>query len=205
MLSDWELLAAWRDGDATAGGQLYERYFDGLCWFFRNKVADGVEDLVQATFMVCIESRDGFSERGSFRALLFSIARRKLVDQIRKGYRGQNKAEIGTMTVDSLAGSPSAVLTKRQEQQMLVHALRRIPLDSQILLELFYWEQLTGPELALALGIAEGTVRTRLRRSRALLTEALRSIEQSGERLESTLTNLDAWARSIRTDKAVEG
>ncbi len=204
MVSDWELLAAWRDGDTTSGGQLYERYFDGLCWFFRNKVADGVEDLVQSTFMACIESNAQPSDRGSFRGLLFTIARRKLVDQIRKGHRGQDKADIGMMTVDSLSSSPSAVLTQRQEQQMLVRALRRIPLDAQILLELFYWEQLTGPELAQTLGIAEGTVRTRLRRGRELLTEALRSIEASGQRLDSTLTNLDAWARSIRNGNTEE-
>ena len=52
-------------------------------------------------------------------------------------------------------------------------ALRRIPLELQVALELYYWEGMAGPELAAALDLPEGTVRTRLRRGRQLVREQL--------------------------------
>ena len=204
MATDLELLDAWRGGDQVAAKELFERHFDGLCWFFRNKVNEGVEDLVQATFLACIEARPNLRDNSSFRGLLFSIARRKLVDEIRKAQRGRHKADVETMAVDSLVGRPSAILTKKQEQKLLVHALRRIPLQHQMLLELYYWENLSGPELAKVLEIPEGTIRTRLRRGRTLLAEALESLEASPEAVQSTLTNLDDWARSVRPGAATE-
>ena len=44
--------------------------------------------------------------------------------------------------------------------------------ELQVALELHYWEDLSGPELAAVLEIPEGTVRSRLRRGRELLQEA---------------------------------
>ena len=80
----------------------------------------------------------------------------------------------------------------------MLHALRAIPIDLQIALELFYWEKLSAPELAEVLEIPEGTVRSRLRRAREALEQRLRALESSPERLASTLSNLEGWALSLR-------
>lgn len=71
----------------------------------------------------------------------------------------------------------------------MLRALRCIPLDHQILVEPFYWEGLTGPDLATVLEVPEGTVRTRLRRARALLAEKIEELADS--------PNLEDWARHI--------
>ena len=39
MSTDFELLDAWRGGDRVAGNELFERYFDAVFRFFRNKVS----------------------------------------------------------------------------------------------------------------------------------------------------------------------
>src|SRR5690606_10349004 len=57
---DLELLAAWRDGDAAAGGRLFRRHFDTLFRFFSTKLDGPVEDLVQDTFLGCVRGRDRF-------------------------------------------------------------------------------------------------------------------------------------------------
>jgi RNA polymerase sigma-70 factor (ECF subfamily) len=83
----------------------------------------------------------------------------------------------------------------------LLHALRRLPMDHQITLELYYWENLSGSELAEVLEVPEGTVRGRIRRAKTLLEASLAELAESPQQLESTVANLEGWALSLR-DKA---
>ena len=90
------------------------------------------------------------------------------------------------------------MLAGTQEQRLLLEGLRRTPLDSQVVLELYYWERLSGRELGEVLGIPEDTARSRIRRAKDLLHRALRSIEESPEVLQSTMEDLEGWAAKIR-------
>jgi RNA polymerase sigma factor (sigma-70 family) len=82
--TDLELLASWRDGDTKAGNALFDRYFDALFRFFRNKVQEGAEDLVQQTFLALVQSRDRFRGDSSFRTYLFTAARSKLYNYLER-------------------------------------------------------------------------------------------------------------------------
>jgi hypothetical protein len=55
--SDLALLEAWRGGDDVAGNRLVRRHFSTISRFFRNKVPDQRADLMQRTFLACVESR----------------------------------------------------------------------------------------------------------------------------------------------------
>ena len=55
MSTDLDLLQAWNDGDPGAGSRLLERHFDPLCRFFRNKVGEDAEELIQSTFLAATE------------------------------------------------------------------------------------------------------------------------------------------------------
>ena len=94
--------------------------------------------------------------------------------------------------------SPTQVLAARQEQRLLLLALRRLPVDHQVALELHYWEGLTAAEIGAVLDLPLGTAKTRIRRGRALLEVQLRGIADSPELLHSTLANLEGWARQLR-------
>lgn len=54
--TDDALIAAWAAGSAEAGAQLYDRYFDSVVRFFRNKTPH-YDDLVQRTFLGALEGR----------------------------------------------------------------------------------------------------------------------------------------------------
>ena len=197
--ADLELLAAWRKGDAKAGNDLVKRHFGDLYGFFRNKLDGDVDDLIQSTFLACVESRDRFREESSFRTYLFTIARHELYAAFRK--RGQAKADFATQSVDDLLGPQAAVSTvlqARAERVLLLRALRRVPLDDQIALELYYWKGLKGREVAEVLGQPENTVRTRLRRARQRLEEEVRLLSNDAGLLESTIDNFERWASSLR-------
>lgn len=172
--------------------------------FFRNKLGGDIDDLIQRVFLACVESRDAFRKEASFRTYLFAVARNELHGHFRRERR-EARLDFGELSVEDLGPSPSQLVAHREEQRLLLRALRMIPLDYQIALELFYWEQLTGPELAAVLDIPEGTGRTRLRRARIALAERLTRLVNSPEALRSTTDDLDRWAASLRDCLAAEG
>lgn len=63
---------------------------------------------------------------------------------------------------------------------------------------LYMWEGLTATELGALFDIGEEAARSRLRRSRAKLKEIMEGIAESPALLESTLSDLEAWAGQIR-------
>jgi RNA polymerase sigma-70 factor (ECF subfamily) len=195
--SDFELLDSWRAGNREAGNALFDRYFDAVFRFFRNKVSDGAEDLVQQTFLACVQSREHFRKEASFRTYLFTAARSKLYNYLER--RGREGAiDWGVTSCADLGVSPSGLLAQGQEQRLLLQALRRLPVDLQVALELYYFEQVRGPELAEVLAVPEGTVRSRLRRGREILREQLIALAASPADVESTMSNLDDWAAAVR-------
>lgn len=193
---DVALVLAWREGDKEAGRELLERHFVGVFAFFRDKVPEAASDLAQQTFLGAVEARDRFDATRSFKAYLFGIARNHLLMHFRARYRGTDP--LGEKSVEALTRSPSAVWAEHEQHRLLLHALRRLPLDHQIAIELFYWEGLRGAEIAEVLGVPPGTVRSRLTRAREALRDELQLLEASPGIVQSTLTGLEHWARSLR-------
>lgn len=198
MTDDADLLAAWRAGDARAGETLFERHVPSVIRFFRNKIDHGVEDLVQATFLACLESEHRFEGRGSFRSFLLGVARHKLFRHYRDERGSLEQLDFGSQSFADLAPGVSTVLAHQGEDQLLLQALRSIPVDLQIVIELYYWEDMTAAEIAVACELPEGTVRTRIRTARRLLAERIAQVAAGEEALEQTATDLDRWAATIR-------
>ena len=176
---DSELLQQWRDGDKSAGNELFRRHFRSIRRFFRNKVPpDEVEDLIQKTFAGCVEGRDRFRGDSSFRTFLFAVARRQLFKFLRDRASRERRVDpdFGVSSVHALGQSPSSMMAKQQEHEILLQALQRVSVEHQTMLELFYWEQLSGAEIADVLGIAAATVRTRLFRGRAAVEKAFEDL-----------------------------
>ncbi len=198
MDHDFELLSAWQAGDDNAGDQLVRRHFWGIYRFFRNKVDDAAEDLAQRTFLACVEARDRVRADLSFRAYLFGIARNQLSLYFRRHQRSAKLFRPSETSVADVQGLPDGRLSEREEQQALLVALRRIPVDFQIAIELYYWEEMSVAEVAAVLEIAPGTVKSRLGRARAKLREQLEAMALPDATLNSTLSDLEGWARSLR-------
>lgn len=199
MDPDLQLLERWRDGDAESGNTLFNRHFASIRRFFRNKVAaEDVEDLIQRTFLACVESRDRFRGDSTFRTYLFVVARNELYRHLRRRARddARDAVDFGVSSIHAMGISPTGLVAKQEEHQLVLEALRRIPVEYQLVVELYYWEQVPGPELAEILGVAPTTVRTRLFRAREALREeleklsktaAVMDVEQSVRALQSQL------------------
>lgn len=172
--SDGALLDAWRGGDADAGRELFGRHAAAVQRFFRSKLGPEREDLIQRTFVACLESRDRVREGASFRTFLLTIARHKLYDHLERMHGPAGRFDPLASSVAQLgAPSPSALVAAHEDQGVVLAAMQRLPLELQLVLELHYWEDLETAAIAEVLGIPRGTVKTRLMRARAALRAEL--------------------------------
>ena len=195
MLDDTTLLDAWRAGDSKAGGVLFERHFESIRRYFRNKCPAQMEDLIQETFLACVEGQHRFRGEGTFRSYLFGIATYVLYRHLRQKARAS--LDFGVTSIQAIGPSPSRIAADREEHRLLAEALRQIPIDQQVTLELYYFEGLRGPEIARALDVAEGTVRSRLRRGVDQLREKLKHLAATPEQAEVSGRQLDGAPGSL--------
>src|SRR5262245_25197311 len=194
--SDDELLARWRAGDRESGEQLFDRHYDAVWRFFRNKVASHANrDLVQKTFLACVETPSRFEAKSSFRTYLFGIAHHVLLDHLRAQHRRATREdELEPLElVDGMPG-PAEIAERRRAHRLLLKALREVRIDDQIVLELRYWESLSVAEIAEVLGKPRNTVKTRLHAARRALDEAMLRLDGSADAARSTLDTLELWA-----------
>lgn len=195
--ADIELLDAWRAGDRSAGVALFDRHFRELYRFFRNKAADRVDDLVQQTLLACMEARERLRGSATFRTYMFAVARNQLYRYWRERDSSGDGVDLESKSIHDLAPSAASVMGRRAEERLLLEALRRIPLEFQIALELYYFEGMRGPQIAETLEVPEATVRSRLRRGLEHLRRQIEALSSSPELLQSTLTGLDQWAGGL--------
>ena len=196
-MRDEELLHEWRAGDKRAGEELFRRHFDSLFRFFCSKANAAAEDLTQETLLACVRGKERIREAGRFKAYMFVTARRRL----RAYYERQSSSrevDFGSQSVADLAPGASTVVAKKAQERLLLEALRQLPLDYQIALELHHFEGMSGPQVAEVLEVPEGTVRSRLRRAKIRLKENIEVLSDSPQLLDSTLTHLEEWAANLR-------
>lgn len=197
-MDDAELYARWRSGDAAAARLLVERNYDRITRFFRTKVGpQRCDDLVQRTFLAASEGN--YRGDSTFRAYLFGIARNVLLDQFRLSRRdAKNEPDFNESSVRELAPGVSTAAIARDEQRLLVEQLQRLPVEIQMTLELFYWEDLSVDELAQVLCIPPGTVKSRLHRGRTMLKEAMQHSTLTPSEKESVRAQIDGWVDQMR-------
>lgn len=183
--SDASLLQAWRGGDKTAADMLIARYGPRLYNFFVSKVAEGVDELCRQTFADCVDDGaplgpDG--ARGSVRGLMFTAARRRLLAHLSE--RADRSLDPGARSVASLDSRGGEVVDGPEQQRQLMLALRQLPVDAQVALELSYWERLTVQEIARVVDASEAEVTKRLLQARGRLRGLL---EQEREVMDRTV------------------
>lgn len=205
MREDRQLLEAWQQGDQAAGERLVELHYDALVTFFRTKAGNDAADLVQRTFLIMLEAHHRMREGTPFNCYLFGIARNVLYEHYRGSRRQRERFQPELSSALDLGPTPSALLAEEEETELLLQALRRIPVEFQIILELYYWEKMTAKELAEVLEVPEGTARTRLRRAKQLLEGQLAKLARSPQLRKSTLSDLESWARQLRAAARAKG
>jgi RNA polymerase sigma-70 factor (ECF subfamily) len=118
--------------------------------------------------------------------------------------RDRKRFDPSETSIAALDPSPSSVLAVKGQHKLLLAALRRLPIDIQIMLELHYWEGMAVKDIAQVLDMNPNTVKTHMKRGRAKLNEEMTALADSKEQLETTLRGLSRWAAQLRAELGEE-
>ncbi|MEZ4380343.1 MAG: sigma-70 family RNA polymerase sigma factor [Nannocystaceae bacterium] len=199
METDTELVERWSAGEQRAGELIFERHYGCISRFFYNKVnPNAVPDLVQKTFLRCIEKFAGKRPETTFKNYLFGVARMILLEHFRRLRRHEDRLDPLVVSAVDLAPSPGSILGRRQEVQLMLQALRRLPIDYQIVLELYFWEKLRAAAVAEIIGVPEGTARSRIRRARQLFAAEVEALTTDPDLRSSTVGGVEEWVAQVR-------
>lgn len=170
---DRALLARIARGDRSALEQLYRRHAAWMIARLESRCGDpDLADLaLQDTFVAVWRTAGRFRGEGQVGAWLWGIAVRRLIDQLRRKRPTPVPADVisrydGAMTFEDR-------LVDDGTHGHLGPALRSIDPELRAVLIATALDGLTTREAAHALGIPQGTVKTRLRRARQQLQEIL--------------------------------
>jgi RNA polymerase sigma-70 factor, ECF subfamily len=155
-------VAAARDGDRAAFGQLYERYARMVHGVLLAKVPVGeVDDLVQDVFIRALRRLSTLREAASFGAWLAAIARNLANDYHRR--LGPEEALTDDASDDEIKGGVS-VGDHEGSAAAVLEAVMSLPDAYRETLILRLVEGMTGPEIAARTGMTHGSVRVNLHR-----------------------------------------
>ena len=158
-------------GEPAAFDDLIARWHAPLWSFVRRLVGkdDAASEIFQDVWVRVIRGIPRLRDGSKLRAWLFGIARRTLMDHLRQEYA---RSPIADIDVDEIAADALAV-EDADDLQELERALSRLPIIEREVLTLFYLQELSLTEVAEALKVPVGTIKSRLFRAKRLLRQAL--------------------------------
>jgi RNA polymerase sigma-70 factor (ECF subfamily) len=164
-------------GDRAAFEEFYRRTAPWLAVRLRRRCADEqiVAEVMQETFLAvwrAAASFAGAAAGGSAVGWVWTIAARRLVDAFRRrAHHAQPPPEVA-LDAAPVAGAEDELLAATIGDEVGT-ALRDLAPELRAVLQAMVLDGLTVRETAVLLGLPEGTVKTRARRARIALREAL--------------------------------
>jgi RNA polymerase sigma-70 factor (ECF subfamily) len=182
--TDGALVRAAKAGDASAFGELYERYRDAIYRYClsRTGTSHEAEDLTSDVFVKALHSIDRYQERGlPFVAFLYRIARNAAIDRSRTRKQPLSVDELVTQPASRQNVEADAMLAV--DRSILLAALTKLKTEHRDVIVMRFIEGHSALEVAAALGKTEGAVRTlqhrALERLRKAFDDAQRDMAKS--------------------------
>jgi RNA polymerase sigma-70 factor (ECF subfamily) len=184
-VDDVSLLAQIAQRDQSALSTLYDRYariVHALAFKSLRSVEES-EEVVLDVFAQVWRIADRYDpDRGRADTWLFTLARSRILDRLRKVQRTQPAT---TVSIDALEIQPKADATDlfesvyiRQRRSQVMAAMQTLPDEQRRVIELAYYQGLTQSQIVTKTGLSLGTVKTRIRLGLSKLKSALGSRDE---------------------------
>lgn len=171
--TDESLMASIRTGDHDAFRELYRRHARRVFGFARRAVGPTRADEVAHDVLFTVwRKADGFDpEKGTFRAWLAQVTRRKVANELRTAKRDRDVPGLDEASVEAEHADDSA--WTEQRRRALAQAIAALPLHEREALSLAFLDELSHEEVARFLSVPLGTAKTRIRSALRRLRPAL--------------------------------
>ena len=174
-MSDESLWQNGASGDGRAFSELYERHSQTIYNYLFRRLADWseAEDLTAVVFLEAFRRRrEVVIVEGEVLPWLYGVATNVVRNRRRALWRQRRLlAQLEAQSRETAAPDAAARAEAAAQMRGVLERIRRLPRSQQDVLALCVWSELTYEEVAVALGVPVGTVRSRLSRARAALTE----------------------------------
>ena len=152
-----------QSGSVRAMDMLVSRWQKRLWQYAFNLTSDSEAawDVTQESWLGIIRGLRRLNDPSNFRAWAYRIVTNKVNDWIKK------KRRVKTTSIEELPDPPRAAKKDTGVQEVL----DRLDMTKQVVLSLYYLEQLSVSEISVALNIPKGTVKSRLHNARKELKE----------------------------------
>jgi len=181
-MEDAELVRQVLAGQPEKYALLVQRYEKDLVLFVRRLLncAEDVYDCVQEAFLTAYRNLWRYSEEYTFRAWLYTIARNKALDELRRKRATVSLEVAASVCVDQHPG-PEEILLAKEQSAYLDGVLNKLPEYYRQALYLRYRQELSYEEIGMVLGVPISRVKTYLHRGKEKLRQEMeRREEQNG-------------------------
>lgn len=182
-LEDRELVVRIIAGDARAFEAIYHRHRAQVYGFAMRVTgrSRAAEEVTQDAFLTLWRTAQRYdASRGALKTWLFSIARNRSIDWLRREARHDRDLEIDDVRVSRLESSERTEeqAASREQARQARQVVVRLPREQRHVIELAYFQGLTQTEIADKVGIPLGTVKGR---QRLALTKLHRDLVEDPE------------------------
>jgi RNA polymerase sigma-70 factor (ECF subfamily) len=172
--TDLELIALWKAGDTRAATKLVGRHSQALARFAASSgEREGIEELVQDTFVRAFASLDSFRGESSFRTWLFTIERNLMLDRRRAEKRDRESVPIQEADRVSEYGALDALIAE-EVQERVRRSLDALSPTQREVFTLRVQQGLSYKEIAEIVNSTEGAARVHYHNAIQTVKEFLR-------------------------------
>jgi RNA polymerase sigma-70 factor, ECF subfamily len=177
-VSDRELAVRFPAADDAVLREVYERFGGAVYTVALSILGDPARaaDVVQSTFVNAWQAAGRFNPDQELAPWLYTIARRQAIDAYRRERRSRPVGdELADHRPDPVLGAtePDVSLETTWEAWQVRVALDQLPAEEREVVKLSWFDGLAHPEIAAALGIPVGTVKSRSHRAHRRLAGLL--------------------------------
>ncbi|MEM7507104.1 MAG: sigma-70 family RNA polymerase sigma factor [Pseudomonadota bacterium] len=171
--TDQSLLRRVAEGSEEAMRALYDRHQAGMYRFVRSRLNDPFEaaDAVHDAMLDVWRKAGRYKPRASVKSWMFTIARNKAIDQLRKTKRTVTADPDETVPDDAL--NPEQALAASQDATLVRWCLQGLSAAHRTVLQLAFFQELSYPEIAEVEDLPLGTVKTRVHHAKRLMIRCL--------------------------------
>jgi RNA polymerase sigma-70 factor, ECF subfamily len=181
------LIARCAAGDEQACADLVEEHQRLVFQLALNLLGDTQEalDLSQEVFLRVFRTLPTFRGNSTLRTWIYRITVNQAKNRLRWWRRRRRAQQVsldehmrdhGDLPTDAVGSSPDRVLRQKEIGDRLRDALDRLPFDQRTAIVLREIDGLSYDEIAFSLGVAVGTIKSRLARARESLRAQLRGV-----------------------------
>jgi RNA polymerase sigma-70 factor, ECF subfamily len=169
--SEAVLIKKVKNSDMVAFEKLFDAYQGKLLSFVRMTLSRDAEEIVQDVFVRLWETRDALDPQKSLKSYLYTIAKNRLYDYLRKSLYQKKYLEEAAIEQTSNYNTSEDYINLKETERVLNDLIQLLPEKRRKVFELSRFEGKTYRQISEEMSISENTVDSQIKKALAFLRQ----------------------------------